>query len=214
MRVTLPSGTSAEVAFPDAAPARGVVVAPDLMGLRPLFDDMCTRLADEHGWAVCAVEPFPGREHLPQPERDIGSNPDERAIGDLVAAADHLGVEPVAVIGFCQGGAWAFKASASGRFDRAVGFYGMIRVPWARDGHGQPLDHLSRPGRCPVLAVVGGLDAFTPPADVEALAALPDVEIARYPEAEHGFAHDPGRPAHRADDAADAWVRAVAFLDR
>ena len=214
MRITLPSGTAAEVATPDGPPTRGVVVAPDVMGLRPLFDDLVARLAKEHGWAVCAVEPFPGREDLPQAERDVGSNPDARTVGDLVAAADHLGVEPVAVIGFCQGGAWAFKASATGRFDRAVAFYGMIRVPWASDDHGQPIDALSRSGRCPVLAIVGGLDAFTPPDDVDALAALPDVEIARYPEAEHGFVHDPERPTHRADDAADAWHRAVAFLSR
>ncbi|MFP5376668.1 MAG: dienelactone hydrolase family protein [Acidimicrobiia bacterium] len=212
MRVTLPSGTPAEVATPGAAPARGVVVAPDIMGLRPLFDDLCARLAADHGWAVCAVEPFPGREDLPREEREVGSNDDDRLVGDLVAGADHLGVEPVAVLGFCQGGMWALKAAASGRFDKAVAFYGMIRVPWARPGHAQPIDLLARPGRCPVLAIVGGLDAFTPPEDVAELAALPGVEIARYPEAEHGFAHDPSRPAHRPDDAADAWRRAVAFL--
>lgn len=212
MRVTLPSGTPAEVATPGGTPARGVVVAPDIGGLRPLFDDLCARLAADHGWAVCAVEPFPGREDLPRDEREVGSNDDDRLVGDLVAAADHLGVEPVAVLGFCQGGMWAFKAAASGRFDRAVAFYGMIRVPWARPGHAQPVDLLARPGRCPVLAIVGGLDAFTPPDHVAELAALPDVEIARYPEAEHGFVHDASRPAHRPDDAADAWRRAVAFL--
>ena len=27
------------------------------------------------------------------------------------------------------------------------------------------------------------------------------------------FVHDPSRPAHRADDAADAWDRALKFLD-
>ena len=212
MRITLPSGTPAELATPPGPPTRGLVIAPDIMGLRPLFDQLCARLAAEHGWAVCASEPFPGREDVPQPERDISSNDDERVIGDLVAAADHLGVDPVAVLGFCQGGMWAFKASASGRFDRAVAFYGMIRVERERPGHGQPLDYLVRPGRCPVLAIVGGLDTLTPADDVEALAALPDVELARYPEAQHGFVHDPDRPTHRADDAADAWRRAVAFL--
>jgi dienelactone hydrolase len=34
----------------------------------------------------------------------------------------------------------------------------------------------------------------------------------RYPDADHGFAHDHSRPAHRPADAADAWARAVAFL--
>ena len=212
MRITLPSGTPAELATPPGTPTRGLVVAPDVMGLRPLFDDLCARLAAEHGWSVCAVEPFPGREDLPRPDRDVGSNDDERMLADLVAAADHLEVEPVAVTGFCQGGMWAFKAAGTGRFDRAVAFYGMIRVPWERPGHAQPLEHLAKPGRCPVLAIVGGVDTFTPAEDVEALAALPDVEVVRYPEAEHGFVHDPDRPSHRAEDAADAWHRAVAFL--
>ena len=34
----------------------------------------------------------------------------------------------------------------------------------------------------------------------------------RYEGADHGFVHDPSRPAHRADDAADAWSRVLAFL--
>lgn len=211
-RVRLPSGTPAELVRPTGAPTRGLVLAPDIMGLRPLFDELCARLAEEHGWAVCAPEPFSGREHLPIEERDVGSNDDERVVGDLVAAADLLGVEPVAVLGFCQGGMWAFKAVSSGRFDKAVAFYGMVRVPWARLGHAQPLESLARPGTAPVLAIVGGRDHLVAPEDVDALRALPGVEVAFYPQAEHGFAHDPARPTHRPDDAADAWRRAVAFL--
>ena len=52
--------------------------------------------------------------------------------------------------------------------------------------------------------------------DIDALRALwsglPDHEVVVYPGAEHGFVHDPDRPAHRPDDAADAWRRALAFL--
>ena len=33
-----------------------------------------------------------------------------------------------------------------------------------------------------------------------------------YEGAEHGFVHDPTRPAHRADDAADAWDRVLTWL--
>jgi len=40
-----------------------------------------------------------------------------------------------------------------------------------------------------------------------------DCEIVVYASAEHGFVHDPERPAHRADDAADAWSRVLAFLE-
>ena len=62
------------------------------------------------------------------------------------------------------------------------------------------------------LAVLGGKDPYTPPDDIEKLRDLTNVETALYPEAEHGFAHAPERPSHRADDAADAWSRALNFL--
>ena len=45
----------------------------------------------------------------------------------------------------------------------------------------------------------------------EALAAT-GATVVHYPDAEHGFAHDSSRPAHRADDAADAFARARAWL--
>ena len=71
MRISFPSGTTAELAAPadGREPSRGLVVIPDIGGLRPLFDDLCQRLADENGWAVCAPEPWPGRESLPLEER-------------------------------------------------------------------------------------------------------------------------------------------------
>ena len=64
MRTTLPSGTPAELVVPSGGPSRGLVIVPDIMGLRPLFDDLCSNLASQHGWAVCAVEPFPGGEDV------------------------------------------------------------------------------------------------------------------------------------------------------
>lgn len=217
MRLTLPSGTAAEFARPTAEPRRGVVVIPDIMGLRPLFDDLCARLAADHGWAVCALEPFAGKEDLPLDDRlarGVAGLDDERVLADTAAAAAELGTERTAVLGFCMGGMYTLKASGTGRFDRAVAFYGMVRLPdaWRGGGQGEPLDYLSRPGRCPVLAIIGGRDQWTPPDDVAALAALPEVEIAPYPDADHGFVHDPSRPAHRPDDAADAWRRVAAFL--
>ncbi|HEX9968737.1 MAG TPA: dienelactone hydrolase family protein [Acidimicrobiales bacterium] len=212
MRSALPSGTPIEVVRPDT-PARGLVLGPDIMGLRPLFDDLCARLAAEHGWAVVAVEPFPGQEDLPLDVRLRTPLDVERVVADLVAAADATECERVAVLGFCRGGLHAYQAAGTGRFDRAVAFYGMIRVPpeW-NPGHGEPLEELAKPAACPTLAIVGGADEYTPPDDVEALRALPNVEVVVYPEAGHGFVHDPQRPAHRADDAADAWQRVARFL--
>ncbi len=37
---------------------------PDIMGMRPLFDDLVARLAIQQGWSVAAFELFAGREDL------------------------------------------------------------------------------------------------------------------------------------------------------
>jgi carboxymethylenebutenolidase len=217
MRITLPSGTPAEVARPEGTPVRGLVISPDIMGLRPLFDDLVARVSAEHGWAVCAVEPFPGQADMPletRLESGVAGLSDVDVLGDLSAAADHLDLDRVAVLGFCMGGMYALKAAGLGVFDRAVSFYGMIRVPerWASETHGEPLEYLARPVASPVLAILGGKDQWTPPADIDALRATGKVEAVVYPDAEHGFVHDAERPAHRATDAADAWRRVAEFL--
>lgn len=221
MRITLPSGTPAELALPPGPPSRGLVVFPDIMGLRPLFDDLTARLAREHGWAVCTVELFPGQE-LPTVDDRFMAVPllaDASVVGDAEYAASELrtraGCDRIAVMGFCMGGMYAYKAMASRWFDRGVAFYGMIRLPvaWRGESQGEPLAALDeRPG-VPLLAIVGALDPYTPPEDVAALEGLgPHVSVVSYPEAEHGFVHDPDRAAHRAGDAAEAWEKVATFL--
>jgi carboxymethylenebutenolidase len=218
MRIQLPSGTAAEVARPAGGdPVRGVVLLPDIMGLRPLFDELAAKLANEHRWVVIEPEPFPGRESMPLEERiaAMSSFDHDRHVADVIEAADALGVEPVAITGFCMGGMGALRAASTGRFDRAAAFYGMIRLPhaWKADGQGDAIDELlAEPGSAErVLAIVGTADLYTPPADVDALAAA-GATIVRYDGAEHGFVHDPSRPAHRADDAADAWQHVVSWF--
>jgi carboxymethylenebutenolidase len=222
MRVTLPSGTPAEVALPSVQAIRGVVVYPDIHGLRPLFDDLATGLAEQREWAVAEVELFPELDPGASVDDRFAAVPnldDGRILADAAAAADLLveraGVSRVAVMGFCIGGMYAYKAAASTRFDRAVSFYGMIRIPaaWRGEGQREPLVALGDSHVCPVLAVVGGMDPYTPHDDVAELrrfGAL--VRVLPFPEAEHGFVHDPARPAHRPGDAAAAWAAAADFL--
>ncbi len=227
-RVTLTGADGAAVpaivARPDDTTGTGLVVHPDLLGVRPLFDDLCRRLAT-HGFAVCCPEPFArapesvrAGEHA---DARLGFLPhldDGQQLGDLVTAADHLEAPSVSILGFCMGGMQTLKAAALGRFDRAVAFYGMIRIPdaWHGPGLAEPLATAATV--CPTLAIFGDADPFTPAADIEALRQAwrdrPDCEIVMYPGADHGFVHAPERPAHRADDAADAWRRALAFLAR
>jgi carboxymethylenebutenolidase len=226
-RITLTGDDGTPVAAVLARPtdtdaSAGIVLHPDLLGVRPLFDDLCRRLAT-HGYAVCCPEPF---ARAPAAVRDVTepdarlkylpSLDDDRQLGDLAVAADRLGPPSVSVLGFCMGGMQTLKAAATGRFHRAVAFYGMIRVPEAWHGAGLREPLLSADAACPTLAVFGGADPFTPPADIEALRTVwrgrPDCDIVVYPDAEHGFVHAPDRPAHRPEDAADAWTRALAFL--
>ena len=224
MDLTLPSGTPAHLAATHGAD-RGLVVVPDIWGLRPLFTELCHSLAARTGWSVAAVEPFPGQTlagaedpeaGLAERGAAIAGTTDAQLLGDLVAAADATGAAAVGVVGFCMGGMYALKAAGTGRFDAAVGFYGMVHHPahWSGPGQEQPLDCLARAASAGtrVMAVVGTVDHWTPP---EHLAELEQagVTVVRFEGADHGFVHDPSRPAHRPDDAADAWDRALAFLD-
>lgn len=211
-------------ARPTGLPSRGLVLHPDLMGIRPLFDDLCRRLAS-HGFAVCAPEPFnhfADRDSLDATARlDLVKElDDEEQIGNLERAADwlvvHDDVSEVDILGFCMGGMYALKAAASGRFERAVAFYGMVRVPegWRSPNLAEPLEAAA--DACPVLAIFGSEDPWTPSVDIDALRDAwrdhPDSEVIVYEGADHGFVHDADRPAHRSEDAADAWARVLSFL--
>ena len=160
MDLTLPSGTPAMSKLIEGA-VRGLVVVPDIWGLRGLYSTMVDDLATRTGWSVVAIEPFPGQ--------------------DLGGAADPTGFDDRSA---------ALRAIDD---DRLLG------------------DAVAARGSTEVMAIVGTVDTWTPPADVDALEAL-GVEVVRYEGADHGFVHDPSRPAHRPDDAADAWSRALAFL--
>lgn len=214
MRITLPSGTAAELARPSGTPSRGLVLWPDIMGLRPLFDNLAQRLADDHGWVVCEPEIFPGQEHFSIEERfaEVARADEEARLADAVAAADACGVEPVAVAGFCMGGMYALKCSAAGRFDRAVGFYGMVRLPdgWAGPTQHDAIDFVRR-AETPVLGIFGTDDPYCPADHLDELESV-GATVVRYDGAQHGFVHDASRPSHRADDAADAWRRVAEFL--
>ena len=212
-------------ARPDGMPSAGLVLHPDVGGLRPLFHDMARRLAT-HGLAVCVVEPF-----ATQPESVRASvesrlahvkDLDDTQQMDILAAAANLlvvddDVARVSVLGFCMGGHYVLKAASIDRFDAAVSFYGMVRTPeaWQGPGHrGEPLELAADP--CPTLAIFGSIDKWTPAADIDALRGAwqgrADCEIVMIEGADHGFVHDPEREVHRADDAARAWDRALQWV--
>ena len=216
MRITLPSGTAAEIVSPPTTPTMGLVIAPDIWSLRPLYDEMVARLVREWGMAVCAVEPFPGRTLAAEIEPRFAAVPtldDASHLRDLHEAADALGTARVGLMGFCLGGMYCFKSAISPRFARIASFYGMIRIPekWRSATQGEPLEYLRRGDAAKVLALIGTADPYTPPDDVDALRTV-GCSVVAYEAAEHAFAHDATRPSYREADARDAFARAHAWL--
>jgi carboxymethylenebutenolidase len=215
MRITLDSGTRAELATVPGASV-GLVLIPDIMGLRPLFDEHCARLARENNWNVCSFELFAGNDRLDRDERMVAAKDldDERILGDAMAAADATGCELVNVIGFCMGGMYTLKSVRTLRFHRHVPFYGMIHLPddWRGPGQGDPLHAVRQGDARRVLAVIGTADSWTPPAAVDELESA-GVTVVRYHGADHAFVHDPDRPSHNAQYAKDAWARAMYWLN-
>lgn len=224
MRKQLSSGTAVEIvtgAGTSGAPERGLVIVPDIWGLRDLFVEHCERLAAETGWTVACFEPF-GRQDLPGADAPDGfaargealaAADDADLLADAVEAADLTGAEHVGIIGFCMGGMYAMKAASTGRFDRVVSFYGMAHVQdaWKGPGQGDPVEMIRDNPDVQVVAFIGTEDPFVPADHMDDLEAA-GVVVHRYEGADHGFVHDPSRPTHRADDAADAWSKALAFL--
>jgi carboxymethylenebutenolidase len=108
---------------------------------------------------------------------------------------------------------YAMKSLASGRFDRAVAFYGMVRVPdhWRGRGQRDAIDAVTARGEAELLCIFGTGDPYCPEEQMDEVEAA-GAEVVRYEGAGHGWAHDPSRPTYRTDDAADAWSRALSFL--
>ena len=216
MRITLPSGTQCEIDKTIKDPTMGLVIAPDIFGLRELYDGLVARFANEWNMAVCAVEPFPGRLLGSEIEPRFAAVPslsDETHLRDLHEAADALSTPVVGLIGFCMGGMFCFKSARSERFKKIVSFYGMITIPngWQSATQGEPLHYLKTGNADLVLAIIGGKDHYTPQVDVAELQNH-GVRTEIYSDAEHGFAHDASRPAHRTHDAKNAFALAHAWL--
>src|SRR3954453_18133997 len=94
-RFKLDSGTECVIARPAESVANGygLVIAPDMVGLRSVFDEAAARIASKQGWVVTSPEPFPGHEDWDVWQRyDFMAEVDAPAqLADVLAAADATG---------------------------------------------------------------------------------------------------------------------------
>ena len=156
--------------------------------------------------------------------RAAGGVPDERLVGDVAGAVEHLRSLPGAngkfgVIGHCSGGRHAYLAACSLQFDAAVDCYGAFVVEDPPEGMPKvmkPILHLAANLSCPLLGLFGVEDKFPTPAAVATL----DAELTKlnkphefhsYDGAGHAF-FSVDRPVYRVEAAVDGWRRIDDFF--
>jgi carboxymethylenebutenolidase len=206
--------------------ARGaLVVVQEAFGVNPHIEDV-TRRAAAAGYHAVAPDFFhrsgPGSvveygqfEQVMQFFGALGS--DDAILTDVDAALAHLRAAGhsdtgIGAVGFCFGGRVSFLIALRHALGASVGFYGGGIVT-GRFPQFPALVGEVASLQTPWLGLFGDQDASIPVDDVEQLrAALKDAkvdtDIVRYADAGHGF-HCDQRPDYRADDAADAWRRAL-----
>ena len=222
---------------PAAGTHPGVLMWPDIFGLRPTFQQMADRLA-RSGYAVLVVNPFYRIRKAPtSPPNPDFTDPATRAelmrlmdsltpevtVTDARAFVPWLDRQPavsqtrkMASTGYCMGGPFTLRTAAE--FPERVGagatFHGAALVT---DGPDSP--HLLIPGiRAEYLmAIAASDDAKQPEAKTilrEAFArAHLRAEIAVYPGTMHGWCVPDSR-VYNPEQAERAWARQRALLAR
>jgi carboxymethylenebutenolidase len=158
--------------------------------------------------------------------RAAGGVPDERLVGDVAGAAEHIkslasSNGKVATIGYCSGGRQSFLAATSLQLNAAVVCYpgGVVKAaPPGAPVSFRPLLDRTKNLSCPLLGLFGDEDKFPTPDEVATLAkelssAGKDYEFHSYPGAGHAF-FDVDRPSYRVEAAVDGWAKIFDFFGR
>lgn len=158
--------------------------------------------------------------------RASGGVPDERLVGDVGGAAEHLkGLEgangKVGVIGYCSGGRQTFLSACSLQIDAAVDCYGAFVVndpPPGMPASMKPILGLAKDLSCPLLGLFGADDQYPGPEETAKLAAELDRlgkvhEFHTYEGAGHAF-FSVDRPSYRPEAATEGWARVLDFYGR
>jgi carboxymethylenebutenolidase len=210
-------------------PYGGVVVIHHMPGYDVATKEIVRRFGAEGYVALCPnlysrEAPGADPDDAAAAVRAAGGVPDERLVGDVAGAVEHLknlddANGKIGVIGYCSGGRQAFLAACSLPMDAAVDCYGAFVVnvpPPGMPKHMQPVLQLAPRLSCPLLGLFGAEDQRPSPVETAALAAELDrlgkpYEFHTYDGAGHAFfAVD--RPSYRPEAAVDGWQRILDFF--
>lgn len=231
-------GVTVYRAEPTVPPRGAVILIHEVWGLVDHIRDVADRFAAQ-GYLTLAPDLLSGAGITPEVGAELDAvrqNPDEsrrlagqarlreamtpirepgfaaEAVTSLRLVVDALAEEPgmdgrIAVTGFCFGGTYSFAlAAADERIRVAIPFYGS-----APDAEG--IGRIA----CPVLALYGENDPRIvddlPRVRADMAAAGADFTAHVYPGVGHAFFNDTNATAHDSVAAADAWDRALGFLN-
>src|SRR5215831_3661568 len=233
--ITTPDGTAdAYFVHPSTGTAPGVLVWPDIFGLRPAFRTMGKRLA-ESGYSVLVVNPFYRQKKAPTAEQGAatpvqGLVPMMQALTeplnmtDAKAFVGWLDQQPsvaknrkIGTQGYCMGGFLAFRTAAAvpDRVGAVASFHGANLV--MKDNPSSP--HLqAAKSKAQFLVAIAEPDDMRSPTDKTvmketfAAAKLP-AEIEVYSGAAHGWC-PPDTTVYNEPQAEKAWSRLLALYGK
>jgi carboxymethylenebutenolidase len=236
VEIKTPDGTcDAYFVHPAKGKYPGVLIWPDIFGLRPAFKNMATRLA-ESGYSVLVINPFYRIKKAPTaPEHPDFNDPQTRdslmnlaqsltpdtAETDAKAFVTYLDAQPAVdkkrkagTTGYCMGGPFVFRTAAAfpNRIGAAATFHGGGLVTDKPDS-----PHLLIPQMKArfLIAIAANDDQRQPEAknvlhDSFVKANLP-AEIEVYAGAQHGWC-PPDSAVYNQTQAEKAWSRLLVLF--
>lgn len=235
--ITTPDGVAdCFFAHPSKGKAPGFIIWPDIVGLRPAFEAMGTRLA-QSGYAVLVANPYyrmakapvapEGASFRDQATRDIvlplaRSLSMETTERDAAAFAAYLDAQDavdtqrgMGVSGYCMGGSMAFRTATHlpDRIRAVASFHGGRLVT---DKEDSPHKMLSQSKADYLVAIAENDHERAPeamPTLIEAFAqANLKAEVEVYEDAMHGWC-PPDSAVYHEVQAERAWARLLALLE-
>ncbi len=234
VNIKTPDGTAdCYFVHPASGTAPGVLVWPDIFGLRPAFRQMGKRLA-ESGYSVLVVNPFYRTKKSPTAEKGGGTPiaevlPLARTLNEtthmtdakaFIAWLDQQGSvaknRKMGTQGYCMGGPMAFRTAAAmpDRVGAVATFHGGGLV--GKDDHSPHLQAAKTHAQ--FLIAIAESDDKTAPTDKVALketfeAAKLPAEIEVYTGSQHGWC-PPDSTVYSEPLAEKAWSRLLALYGK